>query len=245
HRLAVPDEEGDLVGGGRVVDRDRGGAEEHGAEVEHVELGDVPHHQHDAVPRPDALAPQPGGGRGDLVGVLAVGQLLEVAVGSLPAQRHDVAVRGHGVEEPTGDRLALHRSVELVLRDLAHGSSGVDGTPILASSPPFGSLGANRAVDAGAGQRAGSAIVTPAPGPARASARAIEPSSTSTIVRAMASPAPSPGTVDTCWERANISKAVPRASSPKPGPRSRTSSVQRSPSRWADSSATPPYLMAL
>ncbi len=68
---------------------------------------------------------------------------------------------------------------------------------------------------------------------------------TSTIVRAMASPAPSPGTIDTLWDLANISKAVPLMSSPKPGPRSRTCTTQPSSPRCADSSATPPYLMAL
>ena len=65
---AVPREVGDLLGGRRVVDRDGGGAAEDRGEVDDVELGDVPHHQHDAVARADAERPQPRRGAGDPVG---------------------------------------------------------------------------------------------------------------------------------------------------------------------------------
>ena len=65
-RPTMVDEILDLVGGGRVVDRHRGGAEERDGDVDPVELGHVPHHDHDAVTGPDAQVGQPGGGPGDL-----------------------------------------------------------------------------------------------------------------------------------------------------------------------------------
>ena len=48
----------DLLGRRRVVDRDRRGAAEERGQVEHVELGPVAQHQHDAVAGADAERPE-------------------------------------------------------------------------------------------------------------------------------------------------------------------------------------------
>ena len=87
-----------------------------------MEGGDVPHHQHHAVARPHAETLQVGGGAGHVVGVVGVGPLDVRAVGLLLAQGHLVGVGADRVEEPADDRLPLDGLVELVPRDLAHGT---------------------------------------------------------------------------------------------------------------------------
>ena len=63
-RLAVAHQVRDLLGRARVVDRDGGGPEGGHAEVDEVEVRDVPHHQDDAVagahPEPLEVGRRPG-----------------------------------------------------------------------------------------------------------------------------------------------------------------------------------------
>ena len=91
-RLAVAGEVRDLLGRAGVVDRDGGGAERGDAEVDEVEVGDVPHHQHDAVAGAHAQPLEVGGRAGHVVGVVRVGPLDVGAVGLLLAQPHLVGV---------------------------------------------------------------------------------------------------------------------------------------------------------
>jgi hypothetical protein len=131
---AVPGQVGDLLGRRGVVDRHRGGAAEHRREVDHVELGDVAHHQHDPLARPHAERPQARGGPGHPVA--EVGERpLDPAVAVLRPQRHVVRMGGQRLQPPADDRLSLDLPIELVLGCDHAGPPGrrprmaVDGAP--------------------------------------------------------------------------------------------------------------------
>ena len=113
-----------LLGRRRVVDRDGRGPAQHDRQVDDVELGDVPHHEHDPVAGADPEGTQPGGGPGHPVGHLPEGDL-HPGVAVPGPQRHPVGNGGDRVEPATGDGLPLDlgvdgRGVDLV-RDRLHG----------------------------------------------------------------------------------------------------------------------------
>ena len=85
-----------LLGGQRVVDRERDGADVLGADLERIELRPVGHHQRHRVAALDAEARQAGRDLAHLVGVLPPGQGLRAA---WCAQRDGVRVDGGGALE--------------------------------------------------------------------------------------------------------------------------------------------------
>jgi hypothetical protein len=101
----------DLLGRGRVVDRERGRAEVRGRHVADVELGAVDEHQRDRVPAPDAERGEAGRDRAHALGVLAVGDR-DAVVGR--TQRHAVGVLLRRDLEGLTDRRRLQRPDSLL-----------------------------------------------------------------------------------------------------------------------------------
>ncbi len=118
-RTRVVDQVLDLVGGRRVVDRDRRGTEHQDRDVEHVEVSDVAHHQHDAVATLDALRLQATGDASDELGHIGERPLLPF-VALLPADGDVGSLRPHHLEEGGSDGLAGG----------AFGDGGHDGRPV-------------------------------------------------------------------------------------------------------------------
>ena len=105
-RAGVAQQELGLLGGRRVVDRERDGAEVHGGGVEQVELGPVGEHQRHRVAAAEAELVQRAGEAAHALGVLAPGDLDLAALG---AQRDRVRVGGRGRLEGGADGVDLPR----------------------------------------------------------------------------------------------------------------------------------------
>ena len=86
-----------------------------------MELGDVPHHQHDPVAGSDTERTDGASHGVDLLRVLAVGPLPPlVAVADSCAEADLVGMSLDRGEEAIGDRLSRHSLVELGLGDSGH-----------------------------------------------------------------------------------------------------------------------------
>jgi hypothetical protein len=109
--VAVPGQVGDLVGRGRVVDRHRRRPAEHDRQVDDVELGDVAHHQHDAIAGLDPECPQARGRPGHPVGDVAV-RVFDPPVAVPGPQGDACAVVADGLQPAAGERLACHGGVD-------------------------------------------------------------------------------------------------------------------------------------
>ena len=128
--LAVVDEVFDLLGRGRVVDRNRRGSEEQYGEVERVELGTVAQHQHDGVALADTERFESGHESRCEIGDVVQGPRRPRAVGVLPAHDLDAAVALHvgevsAREVPSGDAVVqvLARDHASSLARVLHGTS--------------------------------------------------------------------------------------------------------------------------
>ena len=119
---AVAGQVGDLVRRRGVVDGDRGRAEEQHREVQVVELRDVAHHQHDAVPGDDPELTKAGRGPSGAVRHLREGHRVPRVLAGHPAQGRTVRVGGERGQELRGDRPTGHHLVDLVLRERRHRS---------------------------------------------------------------------------------------------------------------------------
>ena len=116
-RATVIHEVLDLLRRRRVVDRDGRGTAEVGRHVEHVELRDVAHHQHDALARGHAHRLHPGRGPSDLIGVVAERPLAPGLVLVAPAQGDLITVGTDGLDEPVGHGLPRDRLLDLLVRN--------------------------------------------------------------------------------------------------------------------------------
>ena len=117
--VAVAGEVLHLLGGGRVVDRDRGGADQQRGHVGDEELGPVAHHEHDPIAPSDAEVLEPGRDPARVLGVLGERALLP-AVSVLRPQRHRVGPGPDGLEETAGDGLPPGLLGERLVRHLRH-----------------------------------------------------------------------------------------------------------------------------
>ena len=122
-RARVVHEVSDLVGRRRVVDRDRGAAEQQHRDVGDVELGPVPDQHGDPRAAPDPEVGQGGGHPGRSVSVFGVGER-SVLGAVLPPQRHRPRMLLDRGPEQARDGLTGHDLVDLRSIHLRPGSSG-------------------------------------------------------------------------------------------------------------------------